>query len=225
MNQVISTSLHIGEGTLDGDPQPGDGYGPSAPRAKGREGIWDSNNSANYVSTFTKAGNEAYAVNFGNTLSFYYDDLKAQCEGLVYDVPWNSFPGWKPVNTDEEEAETSASARKSAKAETEVGAITDVVFDPSFTEYDGLTTTFFMFYDMTYLTTITDLQYLNTANVTNMYGMFEGCSSFMISTTEDKRAPILGAMKKLTHKKPSGSRSFYHEFANYRITLGTQCPI
>ena len=41
INQVICTSLHVGGGTLDGDVQPGDGHGPSTPRAKGREGIWD----------------------------------------------------------------------------------------------------------------------------------------------------------------------------------------
>ena len=129
---------------------------------------------------------EAYAVlsTDQTTLSFYYDTYKSSRSGTVY---------------------TAANFRKSSNDSW--GAyrsnITKVVFDNSYANYTGLTSTAFWFYRCSKMTTISGIENLNTQNVkvmesmfddcssltslnlssfntqnvTNMYGMFEGCSS------------------------------------------------
>ena len=54
--------------------------------------------------------------------------------------------------------------------------ITTVVFDDSFANYTELTSTAFWFCDLSNLTTITGIENLKTANVTDMESMFEECS-------------------------------------------------
>ena len=58
----------------------------------------------------------------------------------------------------------------------ENGTIVHIVFDKSFSTYTP-TTLHSFFYYLTKLETITGLEYLNTAKVTNMRKMFTGCSS------------------------------------------------
>ena len=120
----------------------------------------------------------AYAVHYGNTLSFYFDDQKSNLEGTIYELTWDENPEWMPeLNDDYEEGEAWAPARKSAKAEDEIEEITKVVFDQSFADYDGLTNARYMFANLKSLTQITGLEYLNTSNVTDMSYMFYCCTS------------------------------------------------
>ncbi len=115
----------------------------------------------------TPAVTEAYAVlSEGNTvLTFYYDDQKNMRGGMnvgpldytrdssgdynIPDRPW----------------------------ETNIGDITTVVFDPSFADNTTLTSTAFWFTRMDKMATLTGLEYLNTANVTDMRYMFANCSA------------------------------------------------
>ncbi len=106
-----------------------------------------------------------YGPNLG--LTFYYDDQKylrtndsgeAYAPSDYYDFPWSgTYPSWTPAG-----GETWRNINK-------------VVFDSSFQNYTGLTSTRYMFYGMNYLTTIEHLDYLNTEDVTDMSHMFEGC--------------------------------------------------
>ena len=56
------------------------------------------------------------------------------------------------------------------------GTIVHIVFDKSFSTYTP-TSLYCFFEDLKKLETITGLEYLNTANVTDMYSMFYNCSS------------------------------------------------
>ena len=93
----------------------------------------------------------AYAVLNEGTLTFYYDRKEEEREGTKYTLPWNegSFPGWAGNPN-----------------------ITTIDFDESFANYDGLTSTFGMFFQVDNLTTINNLERLNTQNVSNMAMMF-----------------------------------------------------
>ena len=109
---------------------------------------------------FTEIVREAYAVvsTDGTTLTFYYDTMKESRTGTKYDLPWTgTYPGWSG---------TSNAANTS---------ITTATFDASFRRYSGMTKTSYMFYNMTALQQINNLNYLNTENVTNMKLMFFQC--------------------------------------------------
>ena len=105
---------------------------------------------------------EPYAVLTGDTISgmtltFYYDDQKAAKNGMSvgpFDFGGTN-RGW-----------IDACAH-----------ITTVVFDESFKNDSTITSTAWWFRDFTNLTTIRDIEYLNTSNVTSMWGMFEMCTS------------------------------------------------
>ena len=129
---------------------------------------------------------QAYAVQEGSVLTFYYDNkINTHSDAIIYEIPWEAggieggeegsgggYPGW--IGYD---GGGYAPARKSAKAKTAYEPITRAVFDPSFKNYHGLNSTANMFYRMGSLTSIEGLEYLNTENVTTMQSMFEGCSS------------------------------------------------
>ena len=103
---------------------------------------------------------EAYAAlsTDSKTLTFYYDGQRISRTGTTYLIPWTSdYPGWT--------------------SNTGNSTITTVNFDPSFDHYHGLTTTYDMFYGLRALTTINNLKYLHTENVTDMRRMFQNCSS------------------------------------------------
>ena len=107
---------------------------------------------------------EAYAVEDGTTLTFYYDDQRANRTGMVYGIDQthsadNNHPvwassGWGVYND----------------------KITKVVFDSSFKNYRPLTTESW-FYNCRKIATIEGVENLNTENVTHMGGMFWGCES------------------------------------------------
>ncbi len=91
----------------------------------------------------------------GTTLTFYNDGQKNARQGISYDLnEGENAPDW-------------AEARLVVKS---------VVFDRSF-KTARPTTTFFWFQGMSSLESVTNLQYLNTSEVTNMSGMFRGCSA------------------------------------------------
>ena len=107
------------------------------------------------------AGDEAIepyaALNEDSTmLTFYYDAKKTERDGMsVGPFTSDTGRGWH-------------SARKT---------ITQVVFDDSFADYTGLTSTNLWFCNLSALTTITGVSNVNTENVTTFRTMFSGCSS------------------------------------------------
>ncbi len=105
---------------------------------------------------FKDAETEAYAVFDGSTLTFYLDKSRALKPGTSYDMDliWGIVPRWADV-------------RPSVEA---------VVFTPAFINYRP-SSCYNWFYGMSMLSSITGLEYLNTADVTNMGCMFSGCSS------------------------------------------------
>ena len=111
------------------------------------------------TATLTVASNvpEAYAcyTPSNTTLTFYYDKLRYTREGTTYQLSTGNYSaGWDNIRA----------------------SVTQVVFDPSFAEATP-TNANYWFYGMYYLQSITGIEYLNTANMTDMNGMFAYCSS------------------------------------------------
>ena len=103
---------------------------------------------------FKEAIKEAYAVLTTDTLTFYYDWKRSDRAGTTYDLNTAStIHGWYD-------------SRSSVKT---------VVFDPSFVDARP-TSCYGWFFGMSNLTTITDIKYLKTDDVTSMCAMFDGCS-------------------------------------------------
>ena len=101
---------------------------------------------------------EAYAcyTEENTTLTFYCDNNRSSREGTTYDLnTGTNYPGWVSDDT---------------KAK-----VTEVVFDPSFVNARP-TSTYMWFRLMQKLQTITDIDYLNTSEVTTMEEMFFGCT-------------------------------------------------
>ena len=114
---------------------------------------------------FTKKGTgitEAYAVENGSTLTFYYDDNKATRTGTVYGInqklEGKKLPAWAGYYENPNERTTK------------------VVFDSSFKDYKPTTTAFWFSY-CTKLKTIEGMKNLNTEQVTDMSYMFSGCET------------------------------------------------
>ena len=119
---------------------------------------------------FTAAtGNaEPYAVLSDNNtvLTFYYDDQKNTRNGM--DIgPFTLYFN----NADNTHRVTGRPWESNAST------ITTVIFDESLANYTQLTDMLAWFTDFTKLTTIQGLNYLNTEKVTDMSGLFWGCSS------------------------------------------------
>ena len=132
--------------------------------------VFDGTNGG-YFTSITER--QAYAVLTDNetdeyqTLTFYYDASKAAWQNAVgvanvFDVPWDVDP---ESNVDDDPDWWWCYE------------ITTVTFDKSFKDYDGLKSTKNMFYYLGALTTINNLEYLNTENVTDMYQMFSWCTA------------------------------------------------
>ncbi len=103
---------------------------------------------ANPFTGYFNCDTEAYAVEDGTTLTFYYDKLYGTCTGTVYNI------GSTKGNTN----------------------ITKAVFDASFKNYLP-TSTASWFKNCSKLAAIEGLDNLNTENVTKMNSMFSGCSA------------------------------------------------
>ena len=101
---------------------------------------------------------EPYAVLSENNtvLTFYYDEHKEERNGMdVGPFEYSGDRKWHAL----------------------IYTIESVVFDPSFAGCTTLTSTAYWFCDNKNLTSISGLEYLNTAKVTNMNEMFGGCSN------------------------------------------------
>lgn len=106
---------------------------------------------------------EAYVVENGSTLTFYYDANKATRTGTVYGINQKraddtTSPAWAGTDDDPNER------------------ITKVVFDSSFKDYRPATTNCW-FYFCSKLTEFEGMSNLITEQVTDMYCMFNGCES------------------------------------------------
>lgn len=112
-------------------------------------------------SPYVPVGTKPYAVlsEDNKTLTFYYDTNKETNNGMdvgPFTVDANGVSsGWF---NDRESIET-------------------VVFNSSFADYHGLTSTSYWFYGLQNLKTITGIENLNTENVTDMQSMFYQCAS------------------------------------------------
>ena len=106
---------------------------------------------------------EAYVVENGSTLTFYYDNNKATRTGTVYGIndkriDDTQVPAWAGVYEDPNER------------------ITKVVFDSSFKDYKPATTSSWFYY-CSKLTAIEGMSNLITDQVTDMSYMFSVCKS------------------------------------------------
>ena len=122
---------------------------------------------------------EPYAVlsEDNKVLTFYYDSEKESHSGILNVGPFNNteFQSWN-----------------SAK-----GSITSVVFNPSFANCTSIESTAFWFYELEKLNIITGIEYLNTANVTDMKHMFtlcSGLSSLDVSNFNTEKVTDMSAM-------------------------------
>ena len=118
------------------------------------------------LSPVTILAQEPYAVLSDNNsvLTFYYDGQKESRSGMGVG-PFQSYydaDNYTVVNSGWYEHR---------------GDITSVVFDASFADCSSITSTSYWFYRMKEVVAITGLEYLNTSRVTDMWGMFYGCSS------------------------------------------------
>lgn len=117
--------------------------------------------------TFNVRGDEAYAVLTDNgdeltinnstvaglTLTFYYDKEKDNRTGTIMPITTGEDPEWH----------------------NSCQTITKVVFDTSFGNYTGITSTADWFLAFNNLKSISGIEYLKTNNVTDMTNMFAGC--------------------------------------------------
>ena len=108
-----------------------------------------------YPGYFTAKPSEAYAcyTPSNTTLTFYYDNLRSTRTGTTFDLnEGHNDPSWYSYHN----------------------SVTEVEFDPSFADARP-TSTCSWFYEMSNLTSITGLEYLNTSEVTDMCCMFALC--------------------------------------------------
>ena len=118
------------------------------------------------------------------TLTFYYDTLRANRDGTTWGI------GEKKI---EEKVEFCAWAGTYYHLNR---TITIVVFDASFGDFFP-TTTDCWFYSLKSLKSIEGFEYLNTSQVTKMWGMFEGCESLTsldLSSFDTSKVTDMGSM-------------------------------
>ena len=105
--------------------------------------------------TMAHAAKEAYAVFHSGMLEFYYDENRSTMKykyTYVYDIPEQGDPGWKDWQVH----------------------IKSVNFDSTFVDYRPKSCHAW-FYEATDLKAVGGIEYLNTSEVTDMYGMFYNC--------------------------------------------------
>ena len=95
------------------------------------------------------------------TLTFYYDNNRSSRNGKTWGI---------------DEKSSSSKPVWAGTYEHPNGVVTKVVFDDSFKNYRPITTNYWFYY-FSSLTTIEGLENLNTSAVTDMGGMFFGCSN------------------------------------------------
>ena len=116
--------------------------------------------AASYIQAIWTANNKTLTFHYGALYSkggtYNGQTISAVWTGTAVNSTGNAAPGWL----------------SSVK-----GTMTTVVFEPTFTNVT-LKSCYSWFSGCTKLTTITGLSYLNTASVTNMASMFNGCTGF-----------------------------------------------
>ena len=134
-------------------------------RAKGTDGIWRLiSNRIFAVTTSVPGDSEPYAVlsDDNTVLTFYYDDQKESRGGM-------SVGPFTRLYYDDESQNNKVNGRGWDNT------VTSVVFDESFANCTTLTSTAYWFFDCSNLTSITNIEYLKTDNVTDMNNMFCNC--------------------------------------------------
>ena len=134
-------------------------------RAKGTDGIWRLiSNRIFAVTTSVPGDSEPYAVlsDDNTVLTFYYDDQKESRGGM-------SVGPFTRLYYDDESQNNKVNGRGWDNT------VTSVVFDESFANCTTLTGTAYWFFDCSNLTSITNIEYLKTDNVTDMNNMFCNC--------------------------------------------------
>jgi surface protein len=151
----------------------------------GQGTTWKATNPSNKTYAHVDGGpnnpgyfsSKAYAAFENGTLTFYYDTERNSRTGTTYDLnTGKNATGWDTDGTK--------------------SYVTKVVFDPSFAEARP-TTTYRWFYNMTNLQAIEGICYLNTSEVTNMFGMFGVCkqlTSLDLSSFNTAQVTDMGAM-------------------------------
>ena len=115
------------------------------------------------------------------TLTFYYDNNRSSRNGKTWGV---------------DEKSSSSKPVWAGTYEHPNGVVTKVVFDDSFKNYRPITTNHWFYY-FSSLTTIEGLENLNTSAVTDMGGMFFGCSnltSLNLSNFNTSKVTNMGRM-------------------------------
>lgn len=133
---------------------------------------------------------EAYGIlsEDGTLLTYYYDGKKNEREGQIVTVPYNSSK-----------------------------SIEIVSFDASFTNYKP-TSTQYWFHDMSNLTSIQNIEYLNTSNLVNMAYMFCGCNSL---TSLDLRSFDISNVTNMQYMFGECSSLTSLNLSNFSIADGT----
>ena len=153
------TTIYAGDWNTDAVTESSNMFSDCSTKLVGSAGTaWSSSNPTDKTYAHIDGGSsnpgyfsesQPYAVLNGNTLTFYADGLQGEKTGTIFSIPTGTNdPGWY---TEE--------------------VITKVVFDPSFATARP-TSTYGWFYDLTNLTTIEGIEYLNTSEVTTMQSMF-----------------------------------------------------
>ena len=120
----------------------------------------DGNGGPGYFTDIHAPRPYACYTSSNKTLTFYYDNQRDSRTGTTYDLnTGKNATGWDTDGTK--------------------SSVTKVVFDPSFAEVRP-TTTYRWFYQMTNLESIEGICYLNTSEVTNMFGMFAVCKKLTV---------------------------------------------
>ena len=133
---------------------------------------------------------EAYVVEDGSTLTFYYDTNKAtHTTGTVYGIndkrkDDTTSPAWVGASDDPNERITKVVFDSSFKDYRPATTSCWFYFCKKLTEFEGMsnlitdqvTDMYSMFYNCSALTSL-DVSKFNTANVTDMSTMFSGCSA------------------------------------------------
>ena len=156
---------------------------------------------------FTKKANgnrEAYVVKSddGKTLTFYYDTQKATRPGDKWGINETqtdngiTLPAWSGTYSNPNTTTTQG------------------VIDPSFKDFRPTTTAKWFYYFNT-LEQITGLENLNTSEVTNMSGMFDGCASLTsINMSKTSQAKVSDLANAGLRKAPAAANLLNFNTAN-----------
>ena len=170
-----------------------------------------------YFTSITERQKQAYAVvsNEGATLTFYYDENKPAYESdenvEVYNIPWKcdedtDVPSWTDYDNHNNKIITA-------------------VFDASFANYHGLTSTLNMFAGLLMLKNIEHLDYLNTENVTNMKYMFWSCETLTMLDVSNFNTTKVENMNQMFADCKNLETIFCAKDANWSGVEGRDCSL